>query len=303
MPARNTDLADINEIHTAYVLNGNKYPDSASKAQYEKKSQLLTEEQLAQQEGRAEAMAKDFKTWASRNGYGSSISKVYWTARPGFSFKSIVGYDVDQRKNPSDILVEFSGKKFLGLSAKSTSGKGDIGFKNPGVGTVEKDLRIKLSDVNKKAVDTFTKDFDLSPSANKRKQEIRSNPQLQKSADERGLKVLNEMRELMLRKLNTMNPKARKEYIITSWIDASADLLPPYVKVTGRGTKAPYSASVEDPLKNDKLQAINTQPIKFSAVGNDSIGVMAGNKKVLKMRFKYESQKLASSLKMSGDPW
>lgn len=303
MPARNTDLADINEIHTAYVLNGKQFPDSASKAQYEKKSKLLTDEQLAQQEGRAEAMAKQFKAWASKNGYGSSISKVYWTARPGFSFKSIVGYDVDQRKNPSDILVEFSGKKFLGLSAKSTSGKGDIGFKNPGVGTVEKDLKIKLSDVNKKAVDTFTKDFGLSSSATKRKQEIRSNPQLQKLADDKGVQVLNEMRDLMLKKLNGMNAKARKDYIINSWIDASADLLPPYVKVTGRGKKAPYSASVEDPLKNDKLQAINTQQIKFSSVGNDSIGVMAGTKKVLKMRFKYESQKLASSLKMSGDPW
>lgn len=303
MAARNTDLADINEIHTAYVLNGNRFPDSASKAQYDKKSKLLTEDQLAQQEGRAEAMAAEFKKWASRNGYGSSISKVYWTARPGFSFKSIVGYDVDQRKNPSDILVEYSGKKFLGLSAKSTSGKGDIGFKNPGVGTVEKDLGIKLSDINKKAVDEMVKETGLSSSASKRKQEIRSNPLLQQAADTKGVQVLNGMREVMLKKLNSMNAKARKEYIINSWIDASDELLPPYVKVTGRGTKAPYSANVEDPLKNNKLQAINTQPIKFSAVGNDSIGVMAGNKKVLKMRFKYESQKLASSLKMSGDPW
>ena len=38
-------------------------------------------------------------------------------------------------------------------------------------------------------------------------------------------------------------------------------------------------------------------------VGNDSVGVKAGSKKILKMRFKFESEKLASSLKMSGDPW
>ena len=41
----------------------------------------------------------------------------------------------------------------------------------------------------------------------------------------------------------------------------------------------------------------------FEKVGNESIGVKAGNKKILKMRFKYESEKLASSMKMSGDPW
>lgn len=303
MAAKNTDLADINEIHTAYVLNGNRYPDSASKSQYERKSKLLTPEQLEQQEGRAEAMAKEFKKWASSNGYGSSISKVYWTARPGFSFKSIVGYDVDQRKNPSDILVEFSGKKFLGLSAKSTKGKGDIAFKNPGIGTVEKDLNLKLKPINDKAVDKLVDTYGLSKSASTRKQQIRQNPMVSQLADTEGTKVLNELRETMLKKVKGMNAKAAKEYIIKSWIDASADMMPPYVKVTGHGNKAPYSASVEDPVNNPKLQAINTQPLKFEPVGNDSIGVKAGSKKILKMRFKYESQKLASTIKMSGDPW
>ena len=303
MAAKNTDLADINEIHTAYVLNGNRYPDSASKSQYERKSKLLTPEQLQQQEGRAVAMAQEFKKWASRNGYGSSISKVYWTARPGFSFKSVVGYDVDQRKNPADVLVEFSGKKFLGLSAKSTKGKGDIGFKNPGIGTVEKDLKIKLKQINEDKVKQLTESFGLSKSASTRKQEIRKNPQISDIADKEGTEVLNKLRDAMLKKVNSLNPKARKEYIINSWIDASEDMMPPYIKVTGRGNKAPYSASAEDPLNNPKLQAINTQPLKFQAVGNDSIGVMAGTKKILKMRFKYESQKLASTIKMSGDPW
>ena len=42
---------------------------------------------------------------------------------------------------------------------------------------------------------------------------------------------------------------------------------------------------------------------KLEKVGNESIGVMANNKKVFKMRFKFESEKLASSLKMSGESW
>jgi len=44
-------------------------------------------------------------------------------------------------------------------------------------------------------------------------------------------------------------------------------------------------------------------PIKLEKVGNESIGVSAGGKKIMKMRFKFESEKMASSVKLSGDPW
>jgi len=300
--ARNTDLADVNEIYVAFVLNGNKFPDSASESQYERKLKLLTPEQGEQQISRAIVMVDEFLKWAKSNGY-SGVEDVYWTARPGFSFKSVVGVDVDQRKNPTDVLVKFRKGGFLGLSAKSTSGKGDIGFKNPGVGTVDSDLGLKLNDINKKAQDKIVKTFKLPTSASARKTAIRSNKALQQQTDSMGTQVLSECRNLLLKKLNTLDQVKRRNYIIKSWIDASQELYPPYVKVTGRGTKTPYSASVEDPLNNPKLKAILDDKIVFEQVGNDSVGVKAGSKKILKMRFKFESEKLASSLKMSGDPW
>ena len=172
--ARNTDLADVNEIYCAFALNKNKFPDSASEAQYKKKIELLTEEQIIQQVGRATAMSKDFLMWAKKHGY-DGVQKVYWTARPGFSFKAVVGRDVNQKKNPTDVLIKFKRGGFLGLSAKSTSGKADIGFKNPGVGTVEKDLGIDLNDINKRAIQEIIKDFDLPTSASSRKNAIRKN--------------------------------------------------------------------------------------------------------------------------------
>ena len=46
-----------------------------------------------------------------------------------------------------------------------------------------------------------------------------------------------------------------------------------------------------------------SEPIGVEEVGIASIGIKAGEKRIMKMRFKYESQKMASSLKMSGDPW
>lgn len=302
MPARNTDLADVNEIYVAFTLNGNKFPDKASEDQYNRKLSLLTSTQQEQQIGRAVVMSKDFLVWAKSNGY-TGVKNVYWTARPGFSFKNVVGVDVDQRKNPTDVLIEFTRGGFLGLSAKSTSGKGDIGFKNPGVGTVDKDLGLKLNDLNKAAQEKIVKEFDLPKSASARKTQIRKNKAIQKVTDSLGTGVLNECRDILIKRLDKQKPVERRDYIIKSWIDASQELYPPYVKVTGRGTKAPYSASIEDPLNNPKLKAILNDKITFEEVGNDSVGVKAGSKKILKMRFKFESEKLASSLKMSGDPW
>jgi hypothetical protein len=58
-----------------------------------------------------------------------------------------------------------------------------------------------------------------------------------------------------------------------------------------------------DPTNNPKLDALRTGPIKLERVGNESIGVTAHGKKIMKMRFKFESEKMASSVKMSGDPW
>ena len=39
--ASNTDLADVNEIYTAFILNGNQFPDAITEKQYERKSLLL----------------------------------------------------------------------------------------------------------------------------------------------------------------------------------------------------------------------------------------------------------------------
>lgn len=300
--ASNTDLADVNEIYTAFILNGNQFPDAITAKQYEKKSKLLTPKELEQQQGRAGAMAVVFERWASANGFRGQEA-VYWTARPGFTFQPVTGYEVNQKKNPTDVLVQYKGGKFLGLSAKSTSGKGDIGFKNPGIGTIDTELKLNLKAIPKTVADNFANTVGLQKTVASRKSDIRRNPALRKEADALGVTVLNQLRDLFLKRLNSMTPAQRKEYIINSWIDAGEGLLPRYIKVTGRGTKAPYSASVDDPLNNEKLKKLTTDQISFEAVGNDSVGVKAGTKKIMKMRFKYESQKLASTVKMSGDPW
>jgi hypothetical protein len=300
----NTILSDINEIYTGYVLNGNKWFDNEAKRTYENRLTQCKPEEAMDAMGKAQAMAEEFVSWAKAHGYRGAIKGVWWTARPG-SMTAAFGAPVDQKKNPTDILIQFSSgpsKGFLGLSAKATKGKGDIGFKNPGVGTVDKSLNIKLGDYVKKETDRVIKKYDLPISATERKKFIRTNFQIKKNTEIEGTKLLKSLRDQLLAQLKPFNDKKLMAYLLSDWMDAEI-ILPPYIKVTGQGNKAPYSAVSMDPTSNPKLDALAKYPLHLEEVGNDSIGVKAGEKKIMKIRFKFESEKMASSMKLSGDPW
>ena len=305
MPA-NTLEADVNEILLGYYILGGKWVgfegSGEAKKQLNQRKSQIGESKYSQQSERAKVMANVSLEWAAKNGIKGKPAKVWWTARPGILAKA-VGKDVDSRKNPTDILVQFSSKAFLGLSAKSTQTKGDIGFKNPGVGTVEKVLNVKLNHIAEKAVTDAIKKFKLSSVSSTRKAEIRKNPKIQQQTTKMGEKVLHDIRDALFKKFNSMSNAAVTKHVLDEWMDATKSVYPPYIKVTGMGSKAPFTAKVEDPTSNAKLTALSTKPIKLEKVGNDSIGVSAGPKRILKMRAKYESEKLASTIKFSGDPW
>ena len=144
-------------------------------------------------------------------------------------------------------------------------------------------------DSNKTNVIEIIKDFDLPTSASSRKNAIRKNKATKMVTEKVGQAVLNEMREFMLKTVNKLDQLKRRDYIMKSWIDANDELYPPYVKVTGRGTKTPFTADIEDPLNNPKLKALMEKKIMFEKVGNESIGVKAGNKKILKMSLEWRS--------------
>jgi len=304
MATANTVLSDINEIYTGYVLAGNKWFDTSAKNQYNARVKQAKPEEVADAEGKAIAMAAEFKKWAKANGYSSTVKQVWWTARPG-SMSSAVGREVDQKKNPTDILVKFTSGPadgFLGLSAKATQGKGEIGFKNPGVGTIDRSLTLNLADLYKKKLDETIKTYRLPVGATERKLHIRSNPKLKVTTEEIGVKLLADMRDLLLIRIEKMKQPELLKYLLSDWMDAEV-LYPPYIKVTGQGNKPPYKAVVMDPVSNPKLEALGKYKITLEKVGNESIGVKAGDKKIMKIRFKFESEKMASSLKLSGDPW
>ena len=304
MATANTILSDINEIQTGYFLAGEKWYDTDAKNQFNMRVKQATTEEVADAIGKARVMAEEFIKWAKANGYKMPIKGVWWTARPN-SMAQAVGYPVDQRKNPTDVLVKFSGGPadgFLGLSAKATQGSGDIGFKNPGIGTVDRSLNLGLGQEYDNQLKQTIKKFALPEAAAARKAYIRSNPGMKKQTEAIGVQILSAMRDDLLVRLNKFKQPELIKYLLSDWMDAEI-LKPPYIKVTGQGNKEPYKAVAMDPTKNEKLDALAKYKITLEKVGNESIGVKAGEKKIMKIRFKFESEKMASSVKLSGDPW
>jgi hypothetical protein len=304
MATANTVLSDINEIQTGYFLAGEKWFDNTAKTQFNARVNQATANEVADAIGKAKVMANEFKKWAKANGYSGTVKQVWWTARPG-SMASAVGRPVDQKKNPTDILVKFTSGPadgFLGLSAKATQGKGDIGFKNPGIGTVDRNLTMTLAEGYKNKLNDTIKTFSLPEQADKRKNYIRANPAIKIKTEEIGVKILAGMRDELFIRLSKFKQPELLKYLLTDWMDAEV-LYPPYIKVTGQGNKEPYKAVAMDPTKNEKLDALSKYNITLHKVGNESIGVKAGEKQIMKIRFKFESEKMASSVKLSGDPW
>lgn len=304
MATANTILSDINEIQTGYFLAGETWFDNDAKTQYNMRVAQATPAEVADAIGKAKAMAAEFIIWAKANGYKTPIKNVWWTARPN-SMTGAVGYVVDQKKNPTDVLVQFSSGPcdgFLGLSAKATQGSGDIGFKNPGLGTIDRNLNMKLAAEYDNQLKETIKKFALPSSSTERKTFIRANLGIKKQTEQIGVQILSAMRDELLVRLEKFKQPELIKYLLSDWMDAEI-VKPPYIKVTGQGNKEPYKAVAMDPTKNEKLDALAKYKITLEKIGNESIGVKAGEKKIMKIRFKFESEKMASSVKLSGDPW
>jgi hypothetical protein len=306
----NTLLARINEILTGFYINGGAWYGEAVKQKNKSDREHVSADDYAIQAGRAVEMAKAFLKEAKRYGF-STVKEVIWTALPGILQKTVdpknkIG--ISPKGNPSDLVIRFGthphgSSTFLGLSAKSTTGrnKAGIGFKNPGMGKIEKDLGIDLKSILDKGVEEIRKEYGLSANASQRKLEIRRNVRRKKKVDEFGDEILEKIRDKLYNKMKSMRSDDVRIYLLKEWLDAE-ELYPAYFKVTGAGNKPPFTAKVEDPRDNDKLEAINTEGINLKKVGQHSIQILAGSTKLFNIRAKFDKQKMAGSVVFSADP-
>lgn len=301
-----TDLSDINELHMTFLLANKQWYDETNRMMFEKKYHIVGEAVATIQMERASVMANAFIMWSEEHGYITPVEHVWWTGRAGM-LESAIQNTIDIRTNPTDVLVKFSSGPsdgLLGISAKSTGSKRDISFKNLGVRSIEEGLSLELQSMIDEITNGAVEKFLLPKEVDERKVFIRQFPEIKKETQRIGKDILIKIRDSVFDKLSTMQEEDVRRYILNTWLNASPDTYPPFVKVTGVGNvSGNMRATVESPIENNRVLSIKDGPISLSKCGLVTIGVVGGGKKVMKMRAKYTSEKLASSLKLMGEPW
>lgn len=332
--SKNTHFSDLNETRMGYILNGNKWTGSlsAAKATHDLKNSLdsgFSEVDKTRAIGQAQAMASAFLSWANSNGY-RGVKDVHWTARPGFSFTAIDSRWEEVSKNhPADLLIEFNNSgsskspsgNFLGVSMKAIKKKtGEAPVKNPGVKKIARFAGLNenhFSNIIKEGVEVILNKY---PTLQKGKtllvkEEVKGQlsrtdnggKEVAKFIQDEKVRCLSQCRDDLLKGFKSKGSGEVMIYILSDLLDT--DRIPRYVKVTGRGNaNGPWTASVEDPVNNPKFLALMNDSARFSyeIAGGDtgfSFGVKKGSKKIIRIRFKFESTPFASALKMSIEPW
>jgi len=309
----NTLGADVNEIMFGYFVLGGTWKGFEKSSEAKKhvetrkgeiEAKINDPDEYNNQIGRAKVMADMFLKWSQSNGYTGMVKKVWWTAREGVLAKA-VGKDINSKKNPTDILVQFNNGTFLGVSAKSTKGSGDITFKNPGVGTVDRELKIhpSLMDLYKNLEKEIVEKYNLPLIGTERKKLYKKDPKVKLMVRPDGRIILGKLRDVLLETLKKLDSKKAVDYILDSWMDAKNSVYPPYIKITGHGKGKKFTSKISNPLKNDMLSNLMKGNLSFEPVASDTIGVLSNDSnRIIKIRIKYGNGPLIG-IKMVGDPW
>jgi hypothetical protein len=310
----NTLGADINEIRLAWLLNGNSYPDNAAKTTYISRETSLIQmnktQEISDQCGRAQAQYERFLQFLRSKSLGTPV-EAYWTARPGI-ITSIVGFPVDQRKNPTDVLVKLSGGSFYGISLKSTK-SGKTGFKNPGMGSLETALGLGSSKPFTNIVDKYRTmvinhlGSSVANSDTARKTYFKQNDQdYQNIITTYAYPCYEELRQALYDHLSSkMDPWEHQVFLGADIMNEDEETMKlPYVKITGSGKNGNYTTDFYDPIADSKMTKIIAYGASFElkdTVAKNTVQVKAGNQNLFQIRWKWSDRAFASSMKLSAE--
>ena len=300
--------ANINEIWLGYLLNGNSFP-SGSEGTYNSSANQLTPQEVNNQKGRAVAQRDIFLQYLYTNNLGSPTA-AYWTARPG-TITSIVGYEVDQDKNPTDVLVALSTRRFYGISAKSTQA-GGTGFKNPGLGTIEKSLFIRqtpFSDaIENKLQEVKDAYSDLNLANATARKEVLNNINNRQMKDDvyrnYGDPLYNELRVILFNRMQQMDPWEHNQFLGSELMNEDEEtMILPYVKITGSGSGTNFTARLYDPIRDSiaRIIAQNGATFQIASGSQNIVEIHSNGQKQFTMRFKWSSTYFGSSMKFEAN--
>ncbi len=298
--ATHTHLSDLNELSLGYVLNHQQWWNKSARDTFNAKYYRLkgiARPILANQVSRAQAMAKGVLQYLAQHGH--TIVGVHWVARPGTLQTLVPGAS---KNHPADILLRLTNDEWFGISAKSTNGWGDIGMKNPGSGTLSALLGVDVNVPVRDAITEMVGTFALPKTAKGRKAALRMGPAAVRDAvGTRGSEVLGNVRQMLVESLGARSQSFLRTFLRTELLDCDSEMtIPRYIKVTGFGDhdKGTCDARIHDPFAGTFDGVLTVEP-----VGTNSIGFRENGQRVCKLRAKFASESLASTLKFAVDPW
>ena len=245
----------------------------------------------------------------------TDVDDIIWTAQlRGEGLAAATGIPgLSDKNNQSDIIVK--GKDANGnpvqygvslkvATSKSTKYPNDIPFFNGGLGKEAARFGADgVVDDFKKETQAALKDLGITATgAANIKKEIRGNEETKKKADEAGRKIMANIRDKMVKSLEGKDVDQMRDLFSTMTGAPTGDGQKlQTLKLTGYAN-GPRTTKIEDSLNGTVPMAIRTaEDFQFEPVGDTSFRVMADGVPVMKVRFKWESQALGSSMKISGE--
>lgn len=314
--ASNTPGADLNEIHLGLILNNGQWTGgmAAAKDTYDLRLSRVNQAEQTWRIGQTYSMKDAFLQKASELGYNGGVKNVHWTARADFSFTDIdPRFEPVSKNNPSDLLVEFNNStnvdNFLGLSAKSVrSPTGRAPFKNKGMNEIQTELLggTQLTTFISEQTTQFLNMYPrYSSTATVRKNQIRAESTTIQDAIAKYANdyMYSGLQDVLINGLRSAGDIDVKYYCLNNLYDVIR--LPRFVKVTGRGTtQQQYNATVTDPLNSSAFRSLcSNGRVTYEKVGQTTVGIKVSNRRILKMRFKFESVPMATTMKFSVEYW
>lgn len=311
----NHHASNVNEISVGYFLNHNRFPawqfGSSEEQSLKDKEKIESREERAAQSFRGYRQAHAVFQYLRTVHPTEKIEQVHWVGQLN-TMTPVVGFPVEQRENPADLLLQFESGQFLGISCKSTTTHKDICFKNLGVSHFKDVLGLDLHALSKEAEQQFLEDYPELPTKQiERKKYLRAHPHLHNECEKRGTHVMGRAGRMLTRVLKLLPQETLRAYLLRYWLNDACN--PPWIRCTGWGTgktRYEYHAHIGDPSLNEgpymmkEYCAVRTQPLTLETRGKytQNVAVKAGDVNAFKIRGKYESQKLASAMKFLGEP-
>lgn len=266
---------------------------------YDAKYNQLTWQERGEQIDRAIAMSHRISQHLDVLYPFSVVNRVRWCGRRA-ALQKLLPHATP--KHPADILVTLNNGVHIGVSLKSTGKSRDCAYRHCGVKTLDTSLGVSFA-TDLLSAYAYQK---LPAQTGKRKQYLRAHPTFRQNTLKDGEEVLARLTG----KYFTHLQKKHRSHQLRTWLldtFTARGSYPPFLIVTGRTQGEDTYASLLDPLHDStpliKRLSDTTRRLTLTRLGHHSIGIGVGGIKTMILRFKWESEPMASALKVSAEPW